>query len=537
MPRLQRPLDPQAVKAANDAIRAETSGRRLTMSAEDAPLRKKWAAAYLAAGGKEAPPFNSRPVKKAQHPCPNKNWIEVEYLYADDRILNDKKVGVASAICVVREPGGAVITKAKLNVEGFTRIDGIPDDLTEVEISFDNDPPKFEIFDDYKPILNPLPAPNPEFVENAGLSGSLRSLADLAWNDVKDKAEWVGGALAGDFNEDPDMGQIALGTVVTLIPFVDQAGDVRDLTAALKKLIWEKRYDDTWVWFDLVITLIGCIPLVGTVLKGIAKAIKRGSKGLDIAETLRHLNWVGKGNGVRWLKEQADKLPEYGTEVARKIKEILDNLKTKLETVKRFATDNVGRQIDEILDSINEVKKRVDSMVPEVIKDVQNKFNELLSKLRKTETPGTTQSKNVIQQEKAALEVAADIGKGVTKQTRKVLALGLRDRAKGVNYKEWAEKNGWMTYAELSEGGSFSVQIVAAIRAADDIHFNLDGVNVHKAYGKINDHGEPVKGYTNLELWHLKNNTEGAADKVIWYKNGKPMEKGYNPFDHPFVED
>jgi hypothetical protein len=329
------------------------------------------------------------------------------------------------------------------------------------------------------------------------------------------------------------MGQIALGTVVTLIPFVDQAGDVRDLTAALKKLIWEKRYDDKWVWFDLVITLIGCIPAVGTVLKGLAKAIKRGSKGLDMTEMLRHLNWVGKGNGVRWLREQLDNFPAYGADIARQIKDILENLKGKLQIAKKFATDNVGRQIDEVLETIGEVKNRVDTIVPEVIKDIQNKFRELLARIQKVETPGSTQTKVIVQQEKRALEVALDVGKAVTKQARKVLGLGVKSARKNLDYSEWARKHGWHTYADLSGGAPFSKQIKEAMTAADDIHFNLDGVNVHKANGKLNEFEEPARGYTNYELWMLKTNPE-FFDKVTWYKNGVAQPKGYNPFEDPF---
>jgi len=53
--RAVKPLDPEAVKAANAAIAAETGGRALTMGPEDAELRKKWMDAYVAAGGKVEP--------------------------------------------------------------------------------------------------------------------------------------------------------------------------------------------------------------------------------------------------------------------------------------------------------------------------------------------------------------------------------------------------------------------------------------------------------------------------------------------------
>lgn len=49
--RATRPLNVEAVKAANAAVAKETGGRPLTMGSEDAALRKKWMDAYIAAGG------------------------------------------------------------------------------------------------------------------------------------------------------------------------------------------------------------------------------------------------------------------------------------------------------------------------------------------------------------------------------------------------------------------------------------------------------------------------------------------------------
>lgn len=527
MRRLQRPLDPEAVKAANAAMMAETGGRQLTMGAEDAELRKKWTDAYLAAGGKLASGFNSKPVKDSVQICPVDNWVEVEYLYADDRRLNDKQTGVEGATAIIKH-NGAEIARAKLDSRGFAHIGGIPVDITEITYCFDDDPPQYEIFPEFKPQVK-LPAVEPDFIDKAG--NKLSSIASWSWGKVKDGAEWVGGALAGDFNEDPSMGQIVLGTVITLIPIVDQAGDVRDIVAALKKLIADKRYDDKWVWFDLVITIIGCVPEIGTAIKGVAKAIvKKGLKGLELAGVLKRLNWIGKGNAVQWLKKLAEELPQHGKNAAKKIKEILGNLTSQLERVKKFVSEKVVKQIDEMLESIKEVRKRVDKQVDEIINDFKKRLEDILSDGKRIEKQGGTQTKNTLKQEKEALEVGLDTGKGATKEGRKVLALGLRNDKAGLNYKKWAEQNGWSTYGELSEGGPFSKQIREAMDNADDIRFNLDGVNTKRANGKLNDFGEPAAGYTNYELWLLQNEPK-YADKVIWYKDGKAMPKGYNPFN------
>lgn len=532
MRRLQRPLDPQAVQAANAAVAAETGGRALTMEPADGALRRKWVDAYLGAGGKEAKGFNSRPVSSSRQTCPKGNWIELEYLYPDDRPLNDKKKGVCGATAIVLTPEGAQIATGTLDSNGFVRIDGLPDDLTEVVYAFDNDPPRYELFPDYRPKPNPLPPPEPDFIDRAG--ARLSTLASWGWGNVKDGAEWTGGALAGDFNEDPSMGQIVLATAITLIPIVDQAGDVRDISAALKKLIWDKRYDDKWVWFDLVITIIGCIPTVGSAIKGIGKAIKASARGLKLVELLKKLNWIGKGNAVRWVKELVEELPQHGRKAADSIKAILDEIVRKLDTVKKFVTAALARRIDEVLASVREVRKRVDTMVDDAIGELKKHLERALAEFKRLELPGSTQAKNTLKQEKESIEVALDATKGATKQARKVLALGLSKSSKKPDmksYKEWAKENGWHSYGELSGGGPFSKQIREAMDNADAIHFRLDGVDAKRASGKLNDFGEPLNGnYTNFELWLLKSEPR-YAEKVVWFLDGKAMPKGYNPFN------
>lgn len=69
--RATRPLNVEAVKAANAAVAGETGGRPLTMGPEDATLRKKWMDAYIAAGGKseEIAPGGGAPGD-IKEPCP-----------------------------------------------------------------------------------------------------------------------------------------------------------------------------------------------------------------------------------------------------------------------------------------------------------------------------------------------------------------------------------------------------------------------------------------------------------------------------------
>jgi len=59
------------------------------------------------------------------------------------------------------------------------------------------------------------------------------------------------------------------------------------------------------------------------------------------------------------------------------------------------------------------------------------------------------------------------------------------------------------------------------MRQSDNIRFNLDGVDTTKLSGEINRMtGEPLNGYTNYELWLVKQNPDYLS-KTTFYKNGQ----------------
>lgn len=93
-------------------------------------------------------------------------------------------------------------------------------------------------------------------------------------NNLAAGAEWIWEVLQGDFNDKASTAQIVTGTVISMIPFVDQLCDVRDLVANCKKL--EEEPDQSWHWFSLALTLIGLIPGLGSLLKGCLKVLFAG---------------------------------------------------------------------------------------------------------------------------------------------------------------------------------------------------------------------------------------------------------------------
>ena len=82
-------------------------------------------------------------------------------------------------------------------------------------------------------------------------------------------AEWIWEVLQGDFNDNASTAQVVTGTIISMIPFVDQICDVRDLVANCRKI--DEEPDKSWHWISLALTLIGLFPAVGSLLKGCLK--------------------------------------------------------------------------------------------------------------------------------------------------------------------------------------------------------------------------------------------------------------------------
>lgn len=89
-------------------------------------------------------------------------------------------------------------------------------------------------------------------------------------------AEWIWEVLQGDFNENASTAQIATGTVISMIPFVDQICDVRDLVANCTKI--DDEPENSWHWVSLVLTLIGLFPALGSLVKGCLKVMFAGMR-------------------------------------------------------------------------------------------------------------------------------------------------------------------------------------------------------------------------------------------------------------------
>lgn len=310
--------------------------------------------------------------------CPIKNWIELVYKYNSCRAVS------GAAYQIFDAKSNQSLAKGCLDNMGFVRVEGLPEGITNVKFLFSSDPKPYEIFPQYKPKPTNLTSESKEVKEEDGTVVSV--------------AKWLGVALAGDFVDDQSYGQIAFGTVVTLIPVVDQVGDVRDIVANLHRLTFRGQYNEFSPWFSLVITIIGCIPEIGTVIKGVIKeiwtAIKNGVKKLKLKKLIELLNYVGEGNVVRFLREFLSKIHGHGKDVAEKIIKMLDALKSKLENIRLLAVSRAKKAIDEVLENIAQVYRRVPEMVRKVTDWIAKHLKETLDEAGDFVMKGVTRARN-----------------------------------------------------------------------------------------------------------------------------------------------
>ena len=224
--------------------------------------------------------------------------------------------------------------------------------------------------------------------------------------DITALAEWVWEVLQGDFHEDASTGQVALGTVISMIPFVDQLCDVRDLIANCRKI--DKEPTESWHWVALGLTLIGLFPSLGSLLKGcgkvafssirkaghvsgaapeIAKCIEQAvaqlNKFLARPEVVKTLKSLQIDNPYKYLATEFRKLSvQINTS---RLLQAFDSAKNAAESlldlVKKWGGAALADQIAGLLKAIDRVRRLADQKLAQVIAPLQEIIDKLARRL------------------------------------------------------------------------------------------------------------------------------------------------------------
>ena len=132
-------------------------------------------------------------------------------------------------------------------------------------------------------------------------SGNTEKL-DEADNLANQAGDWLWGALQGDFNKDPTTAQIVVGSIISMIPVIDQVMDVRDILANVMLLTDDDKASDNDGWIAFTLTAIGLVPVLGSAVKGVGKVVIKNS-GDTIEAAIAVLRKLGKGDPVQYLRK------------------------------------------------------------------------------------------------------------------------------------------------------------------------------------------------------------------------------------------
>jgi hypothetical protein len=123
--------------------------------------------------------------------------------------------------------------------------------------------------------------------------------------------------------------------------------------------------------------VIGLVPTVGSLIKGVAKQIYQGAK-LD--ELLALFNFFKKGNGVQWLKKlHAGQLKSYLNEAAVITHKIFATCIDKTKTIQDYVPSYLTDLHSEVLGTLDTVKGKIDGMFSQIGDELNEKLGKILS--------------------------------------------------------------------------------------------------------------------------------------------------------------
>jgi hypothetical protein len=205
-------------------------------------------------------------------------------------------------------------------------------------------------------------------------------------------AEWIWEVLQGDFAESQSKAQIVTGTVISMLPGVDQLCDIRDVAANCRQI--KREPDVSGHWFSLGLTLVGLFPTLGSMLKGclkvaFASARKAGAVSgatpriaLLIDKSIAELNrFVARPDVAKALKTLHWDNP-YQT-LAKEVKKIAAKINTGallsafdnaskaaedlLSLVRKWGNSKVANKAGELIETIKSVRRSADRMLGTLI--------------------------------------------------------------------------------------------------------------------------------------------------------------------------
>ncbi|WP_368540751.1 hypothetical protein [Enterobacter soli] len=219
--------------------------------------------------------------------------------------------------------------------------------------------------------------------------------------------QWIWETIQGDFNDNQTTGQVVTGTIISMIPLVDQICDIRDLVANCRKI--KEDSNNTWLWVSLALTLIGIFPILGSLAKGCLKLVFRRISSWCISKAnLQNMISAGINDGITQLNKYLDipavqqtmhflkisnayEFLEKELRAAMKLVNVkqlikqLDKLtlatENLLDTAKSWGPDSIRQPIDNILQELADLKKMANDGLGKSLGPLNEALEQLANRL------------------------------------------------------------------------------------------------------------------------------------------------------------
>ncbi|MCX2769717.1 DNA/RNA non-specific endonuclease [Pseudoalteromonas sp. B530] len=293
--------------------------------------------------------------------------IELSYTYQDGS-------PIMGAPYTIRFANGTELT-GYLDDSGKAKIENAPPGQYTVQYGEDK---RDYLPEDNRP-KNPLygqitPARAAEMVR----SGNTAPLIEA--NGIATQAgDWLWGTLQGDFNQNPSTSQIVVGTLISMIPIIDQVMDLRDITANVMLLTDDDEANDTDAWLAFTLTGIGLVPVVGSAVKGVGKVILKNT-GESLSAALAVLRKLGKGDPVKYLRDI--NWQDLGKQSATEVKNIVKGLRDSLDEMSSSWHYDLLLP-DAAIEGMQATVKRLDEVTPKIDQHMQQAAQEIGQRVNK----------------------------------------------------------------------------------------------------------------------------------------------------------
>lgn len=252
----------------------------------------------------------------------------------------------------------------------------------------------------------------------AAIAAPVNKAIKKGQETLEDIAEWLWVVIQGDFAEEQSTAQIVTGTVISMIPFVDQICDVRDICANAQKI--NEDNDNAWAWVGLILTLIGLFPVLGSLFKGILKVVLAPVRYFMLRPATKALKFTGGNiyklaepaieNGITELnkflarptvkkalreakvtnvyKATATKIREVKAHVTKDtLLQVFDGLvgylKQTVNFIDNYASNGVALKAKNMLEVVLKVRNAANKKLGEFLKPVQDFLEKLAIRIDK----------------------------------------------------------------------------------------------------------------------------------------------------------